>query len=158
MSLDFNVYDVERGLAVSLKTPNGYGILIDCGSSEKISPVSFLLRIQSHPELKFTPWKECLLSCFILTHPHSDHISDIESLHKNLYPPIIYNRRDLDWNRVKKSNQSNTTFDFYKKNFFPPYYNYNEVTPNDLPSWGDGMTINVYDLNINSMLRDRTFH
>src|SRR5579859_8086724 len=140
MSLELTVFDVKRGLCVFLRTPANYGILIDCGCSDLCSPINAI------NNLALTNWCGCKLSYFILTHPHSDHLGDIELLHSKLRPSIIHRRRDLDWERVKNSNQDNTAFDFYRTNFFPPagYGLENPATP----VWGDGMAIGLYSVPI----------
>lgn len=148
MALEFIVFNVERGLAVFLRTPNNYGLLIDCGSSSDFSPVQFLSTLQKDQNSALTPWNNSALSYFIVTHPHSDHITDIELLHRSLKPNIIIRRKDIDWARVKKSNSNNVAFDFYRENFFPPKDYGNTVPLENMPSWGDGMTIASYPLGI----------
>lgn len=60
------VWNVELGLAIHVKSPNGKYIVIDLGSTKDFSPLDFL------------PSKD--ISYLIITHPHLDHFSDIEGL------------------------------------------------------------------------------
>jgi len=127
MTLQMAVFDVGRGLCVAFVTPNRYLILVDCGASDDFSPVWLLRQCQMNAvlgegKLAFTPWANTDLAYFMITHPHSDHISDIETLHGVLKPSIIIHRPDLDWKRVAKSNQNNNRpLSFYRRHFFWPW-------------------------------------
>ena len=126
MTLQMAVFDVGRGLCVAFVTPNRYLILVDCGCSDTFSPVRLLRRCQTDAilgegRLAFTPWAGSDLAYFMITHPHSDHISDIETLHAVLKPSIIIHRPDLDWRRVENSNHNNRPLNFYRRNFFWPW-------------------------------------
>lgn len=145
------VFNVGRGLCVALVTPNRYLILVDCGNSDEFSPVQFLRRCQTEAtlgegRLMFTPWQGSDLAYFVITHPHSDHINDIETLYSVLKPLMIVHRPDLDWNRVKRSNQDNTPIDFYRRCFFWPW-DYC-VTAVSQPVLGDGMSYYYYWLSL----------
>lgn len=74
------VWDVQLGLAVHVKSPNGKYIVIDLGTgtfeSDNTSPL--LER------------KNDYIAFMILTHPHLDHISDI--LNFDINPPKILQR------------------------------------------------------------------
>lgn len=141
--LQMAVFDVGRGLCIALVTPNRYLILVDCGRSEEFSPVQFLRRCQTESilgegRLVFTPWQRADLAYFIITHPHSDHISDIEALYSVLKPSMIVHRPDLDWNRVRRSNRDNAPIDYYRRHFFWPWdYSVQAVYE---PVLGDGMS------------------
>ncbi len=145
------VFNVGRGSCVALVTPNRYLILIDCGRSDEFSPVQFLRRCQTEAilgegRLTFTTWQGADLAYFVITHPHSDHISDIENLYSVLKPSIIVHRPDLDWDRVQRSNQNNTPIDFYRQHFFWPWdYSIPAVSQ---PVLGDGMSYYYYWLPI----------
>ena len=69
------VWNVELGLAVHVKAPNGKYIVIDLGSKLGVSPLKSL-------------YKEDV-GYMIITHPHLDHFSDIEN--------ISYARPDVLW-------------------------------------------------------------
>ena len=61
------IWNVELGLAVHIKAPNGRYIVIDLGSTNNTSP------------LKSLSGKE--VGYMIITHPHLDHFSDIQNIH-----------------------------------------------------------------------------
>jgi len=89
------VFDVERGLCVLVQTPAGYGVLIDCGRSRDFSPAQWIA-----DNLTLTPWLGHNLAWMIVTHPHDDHVEDIQNL-KRLLPPALLDRHDdYDWQTV----------------------------------------------------------
>lgn len=69
-------WDVQHGDAILIKTPNDKVIVIDLGigsfqsENERFSPLNHLL-------IKYGISK---INCLLITHPHKDHIEDIESL------------------------------------------------------------------------------
>ena len=80
------IWNVELGLAVHIKAPNGRYIVIDLGSTNSTSP------------LKSLRGKE--VGYMIITHPHLDHFSDIENISHIKQPPILsrckdYSREEL---------------------------------------------------------------
>jgi beta-lactamase superfamily II metal-dependent hydrolase len=147
MTLQMAVFNVGRGLCVAFITPNRYLILVDCGSSEDFSPVRLLRDCQTNSvlgqgRLAFTPWANADLAYFMITHPHSDHISDIENLRTLLKPSIIIHRPDLDWQRVGSSNRENRPLESYRRNFFWPWDYYHQVVSQ--PALGGDMSFQYY--------------
>lgn len=132
MSLKVIVLDVGRGLSAIIITPNRHSILIDCGCSSTNNPVDCLKFLYS---LNIT---NDLLTYLIISHPHADHISAIERIHKECKPSYLTKRSDLDWSRVRKTNTENKSLDYYLSNFFPPI---NYYSNGQLPDWGDGFSI-----------------
>ena len=61
------VWNVELGLAIHVKTPNGKYIVIDLGSTPSFSPLEIL--------------KTKHVGYMIISHPHLDHFSDINNIH-----------------------------------------------------------------------------
>lgn len=74
------VWNVELGLAIHIKTPNGKYVVIDLGASKEVSPAVELNKI-----MKYEPGS--YVQYMILTHPHKDHFDDI--LHVNLVHPRV---------------------------------------------------------------------
>jgi len=141
------VFNVGRGLCVAIVTPNKYLILVDCGHSNNFSPAEFIRRRQIDSLLganrfAFTLWQGSDIAYFMMTHPHSDHISDIETLYSSLHPSIIIHRPDLDWSRVRRSDRNNPPLDFYLNNFFWPWDYYLPVLSE--PVLGTGMTYQFF--------------
>ena len=60
------IWNVELGLAVHIKAPNGKYIVIDLGSTNNTSPLQSLYRKD--------------VGYMIITHPHLDHFSDIQNI------------------------------------------------------------------------------
>lgn len=60
------VWDVELGLAIHIKAPNGRYIVIDLGSKAGVSPISEL------------QGKD--VGYMVITHPHCDHFSDVQNI------------------------------------------------------------------------------
>lgn len=140
MSMDLWVFDVGRGLCVAVRSPNGYLCVIDCGCSDDFSPIEWLATQE------WTHHKKFNLAKLIITHPHVDHIADIETVTNRLKPYMILRRKDLDWKKVISggSNQS-TAMRHYMENYMPPEYN-STVNDTDKPDWGDGFAISSYCL------------
>ena len=64
--LVMKIWNIELGLAVHVKSPNGKWIVIDLGSTEKFSPLQAL--------------GHSMIDYLVVTHPHLDHFSDIDNL------------------------------------------------------------------------------
>ena len=60
------VWDVDLGLAIHVKAPNGRYIVVDLGSTPELSPLS---KIQGAD-----------VGLMVITHPHLDHFSDIKNV------------------------------------------------------------------------------
>lgn len=69
------VWNVELGLAIHVKSPNGKYIVIDLGSTKDVSPISTL----QNKEVGY----------MVITHPHLDHFSDVENL-GNAKPKVLW--------------------------------------------------------------------
>ena len=74
------VWDVQLGLAIHVKAPNGKYIVIDLGTGTLESGNSSPLRKRMFDNIAY----------MIITHPHLDHISDI--LNFDINPPKILQR------------------------------------------------------------------
>ena len=74
--LEIITWDVQHGDAILIKTPNDKIVVLDLGigsfqsENERFSPLNHLL-------IKYGISK---IDCLLITHPHKDHIEDIESL------------------------------------------------------------------------------
>ena len=96
--LSILIFDVEHGFCAFVKSPNNYGLLIDCGKKGSFSPTKHIINSEVNYVEEYNGYK---LAQFILTHPHDDHLSDVERLKKNL-PPAIMVRQIYDWEDVKQ--------------------------------------------------------
>ena len=125
------VWDVELGLAIHIKAPNGKYIVIDLGSKQDVSP------------LKSLEGKD--VGYLIITHPHHDHFSDIKNI-GSVHPRVLwrvksYTREEL-MERASKDNKEN--FERYCN--FTEQYN-QPIKSEEKPSSGnpfDGLSINIF--------------
>ena len=81
------VWNVELGLAVHIKAPNGKYVVIDLGASEEISPAK---------ELYYNELCKNANACvhyMVLTHPHKDHFDDILNV-KYVKPKVLSRVKD----------------------------------------------------------------
>jgi len=90
------IFNVERGFCAFVRSPNGYGLLIDCGSSSNFSPIKYIVNNETQYLRKFDGRD---IAYFIVSHPHEDHISDIKRV-IHLSPKIIYGR-NYNWDEIK---------------------------------------------------------
>ena len=97
MSMKLMVFDVEHGACAFMKTPTNHTILIDCGCTEGFSPA---LYISKHELPTAVGWNGNKLTQMVVTHPHNDHITEVEAIKKNC-PPAFLLRQTYDWEEVK---------------------------------------------------------
>lgn len=69
------IWDVELGLAIHIEAPNGRYIVIDLGSKNGVSPISYL------------QGKD--VGYMVITHPHYDHFSDVQNI-GNARPRVLW--------------------------------------------------------------------
>lgn len=70
--LDVIIFDVEHGNCAFLQTPTGETVLLDCGNTEKFSPLEFI---------KSQNWvHEGGVDMVIISHSDLDHISDLKKV------------------------------------------------------------------------------
>lgn len=129
------VWDVELGLAVHIKAPNGKYIVIDLGSKNTVSPISYL-----HGEN---------VGYMVITHPHHDHFSDVENI-GSARPTVL--RRCHDYSRQElladASEMQKQTFEAYC-NFVESYTE--TVSALDSPASGtpfDGLSATAFSTSL----------
>lgn len=110
------IFNVERGFCAFVRSPNNYGLLIDCGNSVNFSPIKYILDNEIKKVQEFEGYT---LAHFVCSHPHDDHITDIERLKNELAPRIITGLRFDKWDEIKdpteKSKDSYANLDSYSK-------------------------------------------
>jgi len=110
------IFNVGRGFSSFIKTPHNHGVIIDCGATNDfhpyvdiIKPIFLpLLDKVIHNKTKFN------LAQLIITHPHTDHISEIKDVMKHSNPMLLTTphsnktEKDLDlhvnWQIVNEQN------------------------------------------------------
>lgn len=97
--LTIKIWDVQHGSAAYVKTPNNKHIVIDLGSGtsedNKFSP---LLHLKNNYNIT-------TVDKVIITHPHTDHIDDIENFDK-LSPEVLHRPKHLKEEEIRSSNQA----------------------------------------------------
>ncbi len=99
MTLEATFWDVQHGSAAFIRTPNGRSIAIDLGTgsySGNNAVFSPLLHLK-------TKYQIDSLDYVVITHPHTDHIDDIDNFNK-LSPRILRRPRHLSPDDIKAGN------------------------------------------------------
>ncbi len=97
------IFNVDHGFCAFIRSPNNYALLIDCGATEIFSPIKYIMEnelsgIEEYPGL--FPFESHKLTQFVLSHPHNDHLMDIERLRNDLEPAFL-KRQVYDWEKIK---------------------------------------------------------
>lgn len=110
--VEMNIYDVQMGLAVHVKAPNGKYIVIDLGAGEQGTPnASPIKRLFG-----------CDIACMILTHPHLDHFSDIRNIERCL-PRVLFRVKSLTEQEILSHANTETLLRFQQYIHFCARYN-----------------------------------
>jgi beta-lactamase superfamily II metal-dependent hydrolase len=95
--LELILYNVGHGLAVSLiERPENYVTQIDLGSEDGFSPLEYLLKS-----------RKLRTDILYITHPHADHLSDIQNAYDRYMRPNNMFGVDYDWDDVLEREQDN---------------------------------------------------
>lgn len=92
------VFDVQHGFCAFLKSPTGHTLLIDCGRGELFSPVGYIVENELSETVTYDGYK---LTRLIVSHPHDDHIEDIETVIEK-FKPAMLSRQEYDWEDIKE--------------------------------------------------------
>ncbi|MFN8139947.1 MAG: MBL fold metallo-hydrolase [Fimbriimonadales bacterium] len=95
-NLELIVFDVDHGLCVLVKTPNGYGVMIDAGCSDEFKPADWI----GDGAVDLVPFQGHKIAWMVVTHPHDDHVEGIGSVIEKISPSILLRRKDYDWNAI----------------------------------------------------------
>ena len=125
------VWDVELGLAIHIKTPNGKNIVIDLGSKQDVSPLKSL--------------SGQIVDLMVITHPHHDHFSDIRNI-KDAYPKVLWSVQTLTREELLKGVRDEEKEDFYRYCDFVEGVTANLFSENSSSSEisFDGLTATIY--------------
>jgi len=134
------IWDVEHGVCIYIETPNKKRALLDGGSSSNFSPAIYL-----HEDLKIKK-----LDYLLISHPHDDHIRDIENIDYYFDIKVLGRNKKIDKEVMKEDNSKLFTppndkritkyFEIDKK-FTEPVKD--EEKPSD-PRWGIGCSIKYF--------------
>jgi competence protein ComEC len=90
--LELILFNVGHGLSVALiEHPENYVTVVDMGSEEDFSPLFYL-----------TAQRNLRADILYVTHPHGDHLSDVEIASVSGSRPDFLHYQDYDWEDVVK--------------------------------------------------------
>jgi beta-lactamase superfamily II metal-dependent hydrolase len=133
------LFDVGHGFCAFLKSESGSTLLIDCGSSEKFSPVKYILKNKLHDAV---PVNGKFLTEFIVSHPHDDHIKDISRVIEEL-PPYLLLRNKFKWDEVKNPGTDPSKYE--NLDIYSSWQESYSARPTLTPNWGR-MVIQTFKL------------
>lgn len=124
-ALHIFIFNVGRGLSVFIRTSSNHGILYDLGSSADFSPLNFL---EKHILPHLEKYEGHRIAQMIISHPHGDHITEIESVKEagsngSVYPYFLTCPHDrdgaakpekIDWNRITNRDSESALLDCYR--------------------------------------------
>ena len=139
---NITVWDVEHGVCIYAETPNKKRVILDCGTSPDFSPSMHL-----HDKLGIKK-----IDYLVISHPHDDHINDINNL-------LYYYENDIELYRrnekiskdivgeenpdvVKAPNDKKINQYFKLDEKFVKGVEWNKSPRN--PTWGIGCTFYTY--------------
>ncbi|GHT50979.1 hypothetical protein AGMMS49982_07320 [Bacteroidia bacterium] len=96
-SLECVIFNVEHGLAIFIKSPNDYGLMIDCGGSETFSPIKWIRSHYNATNQNISYYKgQRRIAELKITHLHKDHFEDVGSfyLHKEDKPKRLLSDKE----------------------------------------------------------------
>lgn len=128
------IFNVEHGFCAFVKSPTGHTLLIDCGKASKFSPIKYVLDYELDDTIEYVNKYNCRykLTEFILSHPHGDHVEDVERLINSFKPGIIFRQEDYNWEAVKNDNTEEGAKNVGKYKEWQETY----TVPVDGPNWG----------------------
>lgn len=116
--LELRIFNVGHGLSVALvERPENYVTLIDLGAETGWTPLKYLsLKLKLKPDVLY------------ITHPHADHLDDVETALEQDFRPLGLHYQDYDWADVKKREKKEFAYkidDFLALQKVVPFRNYN---------------------------------
>lgn len=100
-------FKVDRGLCCFIRTPDDSRILMDCGRREKFSPAKYVYKNELTEQERDSDYK---INFLTISHPHNDHIGDIENVHQMITPKTLLARK-YDWDELKEEGQKYPALD-----------------------------------------------
>lgn len=125
------VWDVDLGLAVHIKAPNGKYIVIDLGSKNGVNPLLSL------------KWED--VGYMVITHPHHDHFSDIQNI-DYARPTVLWRVKSFSREELMEGVRDSEREDFVAYCDFCDSYS-GTLQPKDDPTTDlpfDGLTAEVF--------------
>jgi len=139
-SLVCTIFNVEHGLCVFVKSPNGYGLLIDCGSRTSFSPIKWIRGKYNVNTPGFQYYEGRQYAEMIVTHLHHDHFSDMGSFKKTVDKPktLTRDKKTLEF-LEEKINEAKESGDERQVEEIQTFLDFSETYTEDVetePDWG----------------------
>jgi hypothetical protein len=85
------IFDVGRGLSAFVKTPDNFGVMVDCGCSDDFKPFRDIVGKRFLPCLDrpVRNGRQFVLAQLLVSHPHSDHCSEFEDVLRQGAPMFL---------------------------------------------------------------------
>lgn len=88
------IFDVGNAFCSLVSSPNGYGLMVDCGSNEdKENPVDAIYRYRNWLQLRSYVTRQGMsypLGLLHITHPDEDHVRNAVRIKKELTPYLMH--------------------------------------------------------------------
>lgn len=101
------LFNTGRGLSVIIRLPHNVGIIYDLGCSDEFSPIDFLTKNIIPHLTEYQEYKNNKIGQLILSHPHLDHIQEIDSFLEiendkpAIYPGLVTCPNDKEEGELK---------------------------------------------------------
>ncbi len=143
-NLEMIVFDVELGNAIWVSTPSGRSMMFDIGRRADFSPLYWIRQNRTR-----------VLNALVITHPHLDHVNDIENLSAfnlhSFYRPCHLTKSDVVAGNTRNGKlPDEESVERYCRlcTQFPPIYASDSRIANvGRWSWRDGMDFEVFQPN-----------
>ena len=81
--LECTIFNVEHGFCAFIKSPNNYGLMIDCGKRDGFSPIKWVRGVYNCGNGNIAYHERRRIAELIVTHLHEDHFTDVGSFYRN---------------------------------------------------------------------------
>lgn len=137
------VWDVEHGVCILVTTPNKKNVILDCGASSNFSPAIYLFQDLNVKRIDY----------LVISHPHEDHIHDLDNLLFYYKDNIRVYRRNKSIDRDAMEEDNPDLANQGKDSKLGKYFVMNDkftasvAWENDPknPDWGKGCTFWTFD-------------
>ena len=136
MPTELYVWNVENGTAIYAKTPNNKNVVIDCGASTSFSPAKYLDSLGVR------------IDFLVISHPHRDHIEDLEGIEGILNEENVFCRNPaIEKDLMVKSNEDLKDDECLERYFALSENHTGRLTDEGNPEnpwWGDGCVFRYF--------------